>query len=293
MGGFLTEDAQPAQTELSGPVEDATPRLGAMTPEQLRALLEDVAARAVRFGTLPDEALAGPPPGPLFRPTDPRVAGVVADWVTPVAQRWAQPLDLVPRDLARVLAQGLTGQKPVAAVEVAPSGLIAITLTDAARSQIIGTVREAEDVYALADGDHYRLVLERPGWRPASDPVHRVQLAHARLCRLVRNAEACGVERRPGARLEVLNHVSERHLLVGVADLPQRFRTHAGDAAQTQRALVDVGALADEWQHPMRPMVVGSPVEAVHGARVALADAARIVLRNGLARVGAAAPERM
>ena len=273
--------------------EDLTPRLGAMTPEQLRALLEDVVARAVRFGSLPEEALAGPPRGPLFRPTDQRVAGVVADWVTPVAQRWAPQLDLAPRDLARVVAQGLTGQKPVGAVEVAPSGLIAITLTDVARSQIIATVRTAEDRYAVADGERYRRVLERPGWRPSSDPVHGVQLAHARLCRLVRNAEACGVERRPGTRLEVLNHVSERHLLVGIADLPQRLRTHSGDPTQTRRALVDVAALADEWQHPVRPMVVGSPMEAVYGARLALADAARIVLRNGLARVGAGAPERM
>jgi arginyl-tRNA synthetase len=264
-----------------------------MTPEQLRALLEDVAATAAQRGALPDAAEAGPPEGPLFRPTDPRVAGVVADWVTPVAQRWAPRLELAPRALARVLAQGLTEQDPVAAVEVAPSGLIAITLTDVARSQLIGTVRDSEDTYALEPGDRYRLVLERPGWRPSSDPVHGVQLAHARICRLIRNATASGVERRPGVRLEVLTHVSERHLLVGMADLPQRFRTHLGDAQQTQRALVDLGALANEWQHPVRPMVVGSAVEAVHGARLALADAARVVLRNGLARVGAAAPERM
>jgi arginyl-tRNA synthetase len=264
-----------------------------MTPEQLRDLLEAVAAAAARRGDLPDEAEAGPPPGPIFRPTDPRVAGVVADWVTPVAQRWAPRLELAPRDLARVLAQGLTEQRNIAAVEVAPTGLIAITLTDAARSRVIGEVRAAQDSYALAPGDRYRVVLERPGWRPSSHPIHGVQLAHARLCRLIRNAEACGVERRPGTRLEVLTHVSERHLLVALADLPQRFQTHIGDPQQTQRALVDLGTLADEWEHPTRPMVVGSAVTSVHGARLALADAARLVLRNGLARVGAAAPERM
>ena len=264
-----------------------------MTPEQLRALLEEVAATAARRGSLPDAAKAGPPDGHLFRPTDQRAAGVVADWVTPVAQRWAPRLDLPPKQLARVLAQGLTAQAPVAAVEVAPSGLIAITLSDLARSQIIGTVRDDEDGYALPPGDRYRTVLERPGWRPSTDPVHGVQLAHARVCRLIRNAEAAGVERRSGVRLEVLTHVSERHLLVGLADLPQRFATHAADPYQTRRALIDLGVLANEWQHPVRPMVVGSPVEGMHGARLALADATRIVLRNGLARVGAAAPERM
>jgi len=264
-----------------------------MTPEQLRALLEEVAATAARRGALPGQAAHGLPSGALFRPTDQRVAGVVADWVTPVAQRWAPALELAPRDLARTLAQGLTAQKPVAAVEVAPSGLITITLSDAARSQIIGTVLDEEKTYALPPGERYRVVLERPGWRPPGDPVHGVQLARARICRLIRNAEASGVERRHGVRLEALTHVSERHLLVGLADLPQRFMTHTGDPSQTQRALTDLASLADEWKHPLRPMAVGAPVQAAHGARLALADATRIVLRNGLARVGAAAPERM
>ena len=116
-----------------------------MTPEQLRALLEQVAAEAARSGQLPGTAAAGLPDGAIFRPTDTRAAGVVADWVTPVAQRWAPRLGLGPRDLARVLAQGLTLQKPVAAVEVAPSGLIAVTLEDAPRSAIVAHVLEHQD----------------------------------------------------------------------------------------------------------------------------------------------------
>src|SRR6476661_1450831 len=140
-----------------------------MTPEQLRALLEEVAAQAARAGDLPDEAEAGPPAGPVFRPADTRAAGVVADWVTPVAQRWAPRLDLAPRDLARVLAQALTLQKPVAAVEVAPSGL------------------EEQDHYALVDGDGRREIVEAPGSRDPDDPVRAAQLAHARVCRIIRN----------------------------------------------------------------------------------------------------------
>jgi arginyl-tRNA synthetase len=38
---------------------------------------------------------------------------------------------------------------------------------------------------------------------------------------------------------------------------------------------------------------VGDPVRSVHAARLLLADATRVVLRNGLARLGASAPERM
>src|SRR4051794_21159324 len=41
----------------------APPRLGRMTPEQLRALLVQVAAQAVEAGELPPEVVAGPPGG--------------------------------------------------------------------------------------------------------------------------------------------------------------------------------------------------------------------------------------
>ena len=264
-----------------------------MTPEQLRDLLVEVAAQAARTGELPDEAEAGPPAGALFRPTDARAAGVVADWVTPVAQRWAPQIDLAPRELARVLAQGLSEHRPVAAVEVAPTGLIALTLDDAARSSIIAVVLDAPDTYACAPGTEYVDVVERPGERGLDDPIRGAQLAHARLCRLVRNARACGVQVRPSSRLEALTHVSERQLLVALADLPQRFERHRGDPVQQRRAVTELGLLADAWTHPTRPMTVGAPIEPVHGARLALADAARIVLRNGLAHLGAAAPERM
>jgi arginyl-tRNA synthetase len=266
-----------------------------MTPEQLRDLLTAVAARAADIGELPEGAEAGPPPGVLFRPAEPRGAGVVADWVTPLAQRWVRQLDtdLEPRALARTLAQGLSERREVAAVEVAPSGLIAITLDDAVRAAIIDVVRDAPATYAARPGGRYRLVLERPGWRALDDPLRAVQRAHARLCRILRNAAAAGVEQRPTDRLEMLNHVTERHLLVAVADLPQRLDAHAGDEHACRQALVELGRLADAWDHPTRPMLVGESPGHVHGARMALADTVRIVLRNGLARLGAAAPERM
>ncbi|NUO91982.1 MAG: anticodon-binding protein [Dermatophilaceae bacterium] len=264
-----------------------------MTPEQLRALLEQVAAEAAHSGELPGAAAAGLPEGAIFRPTDTRAAGVVADWVTPVAQRWASQLGLGARDLARVLAQGLTLQKPVAAVEVAPSGLIALTLEDASRSAIVAHVLEHQDEYALDGGAVLPVPAEAPGSRAPGDPVLGAQLAHARLCRLIRNAEAAGVERRASARVERLTHVIERHLLVALADLPQRLDTHAGDDVQQRRAVTDLADLANGWDHPLRPAVVDEPVRSVHGARVLLADAVRVVLRNGLARLGASAPERM
>ena len=84
---------------------------------------------------------------------------------------------------------------------------------------------------------------------------------------------------------------SEFVLVALVAGYARRI---LGEADRQQSLALDrLGRLADAWDHPTRPTVVGSSPEHVHGARMALADTVRIVLRNGLARLGAAAPERM
>lgn len=270
-----------------------------MTPEALRRLLEQVAATAARVGELPDEAEAGPPAGPIFRPVDGRTAGVVADWVTPVAQRWAPELDLEPLELGRVLAKRLVDHDSIAAVEVAPSGLLSLTLADADRSAIIDEVLDHEATYGLPPGQRVPVVgldghrADLPAWLGSEPDLRPAQLAHARLHRLIRNARAAGVAIRPSDRREDLGHVAERLLLVALADFPQRMDRHAGDRSQQVRAVGDLAARADAWDQPIRPMSVDERVTGIHGARLALAAAAAIVLRNGLTRLGAPAPERM
>ncbi|AXG13931.1 DALR anticodon-binding domain-containing protein [Intrasporangium calvum] len=277
-----------------------------MTPAALRRLLEQVAASAARVGELPDEAEAGPPAGPIFRPVDPRSAGVVADWVTPVAQRWAPQLDLEPAALGRVLAQRLADHASISAVEVAPSGLLSITLADPERVAIIDEVTEQEATYGLLRGQRSSdegleadpaLETDRstvvPAWLRDDPALRPAQLAHARLHRLMRTARAAGVQIRPTDRREELGHVAERLLLVALADFPQRMDTHEGDRPQQVRAVTDLAALADGWTQPIRPRTVEEHIRGIHGARLALAAAAAVVLRNGLTRLGAAAPERM
>jgi arginyl-tRNA synthetase len=270
-----------------------------MTPEALRRLLEQVAATAARVGELPDEAEAGPPAGPIFEPVDGRSAGVVADWVTPVAQRWAPELDLEPLELGRVLAQRLIDHHSIDAVEVAPSGLLSLTLADSDRCAIIDVVLEHEATYGLPPGQRVPVVdangqrSDLPAWLGSDPALRTAQQAHARLLRLVRNARAVGVEIRPSDRREDLGHVAERLLLVALADFPQRMDRHEGDSAQQVRAVIDLAARADAWNQPIRPMTIDERVRGIHGARLALAVAAAIVLRNGLGRLGAPAPERM
>jgi arginyl-tRNA synthetase len=270
-----------------------------MTPEALRGLLAQVAATAARVGELPDEAEAGPPAGPIFWPVDGRAAGVVADWVTPVAQRWAPQLDLEPIELGRLLAQRLVDQDSIAAVEVAPSGLLAITLADGERSAVIDVVLGQEATYGLPRGSSASPTAARltrpdvPAWLGDDPALRPAQLAHARLHRLVRNARTAGVDVREADRREDLAHVAERLLLVALADFPQRMARHEGDRQQQVRAVTDLAALADSWDQPLRPLTADERPRGIHGARPALALATAVVLRNGLARLGATAPERM
>ena len=182
--------------------------------------------------------------------------------------------------MARELARSLGLDPRVEAVEVAPSGLLLITLTALARGAVVDAVLAAPDAWALGPGS--ARAADRAGRaRSPGDPVRQAQVAHARLCRLVRNAEALGVQVRGSRGREALVEVSERRLLVALADLPQR-------AAAPGDAVTDLARLADDWRAPVHPQVVGASVERVHGARLGLATAARVVLRNGLWRLGAA-----
>lgn len=272
-------------------------RIPAMTPEELRRLLQRVAAGAARLGALPDEAEAGPPLDTVFHPASPRSAGVVADWVTAVAQRWGPQLDLEPRELGRVLAQGLVDDPTIAAVEVAPSGLLSITVADDVRAAIIDVVLAEEDTYALPGRTADVVPRARedglPEWVGDDPALRAAQLAHARLRRLARNALAAGVELRPSRTRGGLTHVAERQLLVALADTPHRLARHEGDRQQQVRGVTDLAHLADGWDQPLRPATVDEPVTGLHGARLALATAVAVVLRNGLARLGGSAPERM
>lgn len=265
-----------------------------MTPEQLRRALTEVAAAAAAVGLLPDEAQAGPPEGPIFRPVDPRDAGVVADWGTPVVEPWARALHLPPLDLATVLARGLAELREIESVELSPTGWLSITVSDATRAEVIERVLQDPDGYGTPTGTPpLAAPEERPGSRCPEDPIAAVQRAHALQCRRSRNAAATGVQIRPADPRDQLTHVSERLLLVALADHPQRVLRHVGDRDALLRALSVVAQRAVEWTHPVRPLVVGERPSGIHGARLALAVATGHVLRTGLALLGAPAPERM
>jgi arginyl-tRNA synthetase len=125
------------------------------------------------------------------------------------------------------------------------------------------------------------------------NPVYYVQMAHARMCGIFRvgelDREAFSVA---GVDLSVLNEPEEQQLMKALADFPAVV-AGAAAALEPQRVvayLTETARLTHLWYH--KHHVLGQP-EAVTQARLALARAAQITIRNALTVLGVNAPERM
>lgn len=141
------------------------------------------------------------------------------------------------------------------------------------------------------------------------NPVYKIQYAHARLCTIfVRAAErgwgsvdfadslaVAGV--RDG---DTLDDPAEQELAGQLGEFPGVVARAA--SARAPHVLCDymekTAGLVNSWYHagnpsrnPERAVLVDDP--EVRRPRLALAGAARIVLRNGLSALGLSAPERM
>ena len=125
------------------------------------------------------------------------------------------------------------------------------------------------------------------------NPVYYVQMAHARMSGIFRvgGCDAASIGG-GGAPLHMLTEPEELALINALLDYPAVVRD-AAEALEPQRVttyLHDTAELTHRWYH--RHHVLGEAPE-VTTARLALARAAQIVLRNGLGLLGISAPERM
>jgi arginyl-tRNA synthetase len=125
------------------------------------------------------------------------------------------------------------------------------------------------------------------------NPVYYIQMAHARMSGIFRvgGIDAASVS---GSDVDysTLGEESERNLSAALLDFP-RLVAGATEAREPQRLaayLHETARLAHNWYHKVR--VLEAP-DGVREARLALARAAQIVLRNGLTILGITAPERM
>ncbi|HEU0087702.1 MAG TPA: DALR anticodon-binding domain-containing protein [Pseudonocardiaceae bacterium] len=261
-----------------------------MTPVALAELVRSVADDVLTRRGLDPAVL--PAPVTVERPRHP----AHGDYATTVALQTASRTGVPPRELAGWLAQALTTHPAVRCAEVAGPGFINLRLTAAdhatTRSEIIRQVLAAGERYgpgelgpAAPDGLAIRC--------PSRWPAHRaVQYAHARLAALTRNAAELGVT----AQLGLLEHEQEGELARTLGEFPLVVVAAArvGDPYRVARYLEQVAS----WQHNfsdvcrLLPMGDEEPGPR-HGARLALCQATRQVLANGLGLLGLSAPERM
>jgi arginyl-tRNA synthetase len=133
------------------------------------------------------------------------------------------------------------------------------------------------------------------------NPVYKVQYAHARMCSIFAKAgiDAEGLDEGP-PDVDLLGAELERDLLKRLREFPatiERAATHATPHVLCDYLEQTAGA-ANSWYHSGNP--TRSPGLAVlvddavlRRARLALARAVQIVLRNGLTILGIDAPKRM
>lgn len=134
-------------------------------------------------------------------------------------------------------------------------------------------------------------------WSSASNenPVYYVQYAHARLSALARNAAELGLAAST-EHLEVLTHDKEGVLIRNLGEFPRVLKTAATlrEPHRVSRYLEDLAGDYHRFYDSCRVLPQGDEApNDLHSARLALCDATRQVIANGLRILGVSAPERM
>ena len=175
-------------------------------------------------------------------------------------------------------------------------------------SKRAGTVITLDDLVEAIGVDAARYSLIRSSvdtpididlelWSSASNenPVYYVQYAHARLAALARNAAGLGLA--PSAEhLELLTHEKEGTLIRNLGEFPRVLKAAAAlrEPHRVSRYLEDLAGDYHRFYDSCRVLPQGDEApNDLHAARLALCQATRQVIANGLAILGVTAPERM
>jgi arginyl-tRNA synthetase len=130
------------------------------------------------------------------------------------------------------------------------------------------------------------------------NPVYYIQMAHARMSGIFRVG---GIDPETitgaGVAYETLALPEEQELVKALLDFPDVVASAAA-ALEPHRVaayMLETARKAHLWYHKAHVLLEGDDPEtvALRDARLVLARASRIVLRNGLALLGLTAPERM
>ena len=176
-------------------------------------------------------------------------------------------------------------------------------------SKRAGTVVSIGDIVGALGVDAARYALARYSldspidldldlWtrRNNDNPVYYVQYAHARIVSLLRAAGESGRTRGGTYDPGLLSHPRENDLLKALAEFPAVVAS-AAELRQPHRVaryLEDLASAYHKFYDACRVLPRdGQPPDDLGRARLWLADAARIVLANGLGLLGVTAPDQL
>jgi arginyl-tRNA synthetase len=125
------------------------------------------------------------------------------------------------------------------------------------------------------------------------NPIYRIQMAHARMSGIFRQGGLDPASLDLGAvDWALLDAPAEQELINALVDFP-RVVAQAAEHLEPHRVaqyLLDTAGLVHGWYHKHHVLGQEAPLQV---ARLALARAAQVVLRNGLEVLGISAPDRM
>ena len=175
-------------------------------------------------------------------------------------------------------------------------------------SKRAGTVITLDDLVDAIGVDASRYVMVRSSvdssididlalWASASNenPVYYVQYAHARLASLARNATELGISAEQ-PDLSLLTHEQEGELIRTIGEYPRVVASAAElrEPHRIARYLEELAGAYHRFYGACRVLPQGDEEPGpVNTARLALGNATRQVLANGLELLGVSAPERM
>ncbi len=268
---------------------DTSPRLAGVTPAALADLVRSVAQDVLTGRGL--DPLVLPATVTVERPRVPEHG----DYATNVALQTGTRVGVPPRELAGWLAHALAHRHEVHSVEVAGPGFLNLRLAAGVEGDIVAQVIAAGECFgALQNRRASQLdgVEELPTVRDA-------QYVHARLAALARNAAGLGITHR-GAQLDLLDHEREGKLIRALGEFPRIVAAPSAstadlcDAHRVVRYLEQLVRTYHRFDGRCRVLPMGDEQPGPrHAARLALCEATRQVLANGLGLLGACAPERL
>jgi arginyl-tRNA synthetase len=127
------------------------------------------------------------------------------------------------------------------------------------------------------------------------NPVYYIQYAHARVCSIMRKLAEQGLKFDPARALDQLDQLKEEHEKALLRRLDRYPEVVAGAAANSEPHTVanylrELAADFHAWYNAHKTLV---EEEQLRDARLALSEAVRQVIANGLDLLGVSAPETM